>query len=194
MMPMKLENIEDNGISCKFTLKDADAYYANAIRRAAINHVKCFAIDTVTFYDNTSAIFDEYIAHRIGLIPIKTPLSGYSDEDEVIFTLDATGPKTVYSGELSSRDKDVEVSNDKIPIIKLAAEQKLRVDCKAVMGDGFRHSKFQPGIVTYECPDENTFNFYVETFGQMPPKEIINKAVGAIKDELKEIAKEVKKI
>ena len=194
MMPMKLEKIEDNGIYCKFTLKDAGAYCANAIRRAAINHVKCFAIDTVTFYDNTSAIFDEYIAHRIGLIPIKTPSSGYSDEDEVIFTLDATGPKTVYSGELSSRDKEVRVANDKIPIIKLAAEQKLRVDCKAVMGTGFRHSKFQPGIVTYDSPDENTFNFYVETFGQMPPKEIINKAVGAIKDELKEIAKEVKKI
>jgi DNA-directed RNA polymerase subunit D len=84
---MKIENLEENNKVYKFVLKDATNSYANAIRRASMNYVECFAIDTVTFYENSSAMFDEYIAHRIGLIPIKTPSSGYSSEDEVLFTL-----------------------------------------------------------------------------------------------------------
>jgi DNA-directed RNA polymerase subunit D len=191
---MKIESLEDNNKVYRFVLKDATSSYANALRRMAINHVKCFAIDTVTFYENSSAMFDEYIAHRIGLIPIKTPESGYSEEDEILFTLEAEGPKVVYSKELEGKDKEVKVANEYIPIIKLAAEQKLRIDCKAVMGTGAKHAKFQPGVVTYEQKEDDTFNFYVETFGQMPPKEIINKAFNAIKEELKEVEKEVKKI
>jgi DNA-directed RNA polymerase subunit D len=191
---MKIESLEDNNKVYKFVLKDSTNAYANALRRVATNHVKCFAIDTVTFYDNSSAIFDEYIAHRIGLIPIKTPSSGYSEEDEILFTLEAEGPKVVYSKELESKDKEVKIANENIPIIKLAAEQKIRIDCKAIMGTGSKHAKFQPGLITFEQKDENTFNFYVETFGQMSPKEIINKAFSAIKEELKEIEKEVKKI
>jgi DNA-directed RNA polymerase subunit D len=191
---MKLEGLEEKGNTFSFVLKDAKNSHANALRRVAMNHVKCFAIDNITFYENSSAMFDEYIAHRIGLIPIKTPSSGYAEEDEILFMLEAEGPKIVYSKELESKDKDVKVANDNIPIIKLAAEQKLRIDCKAVLGDGAKHSKFQPGIVTYDNPSDRTFNFYVETFGQMPPKEIINKALISIKDDLKEIEKEVKKI
>ena len=189
---MKIESLEENGNVYRFALKDATNSNANALRRAAINHVRCFAIDTVTFYENSSAMFDEYIAHRIGLVPIKTPSSGYSDE--VLFTLEAEGPKIIYSKELESRDKEVKVAIDNIPLIKLAQEQRLRIDCKAVMDTGYKHSKFQPGLITYDQIDDNTFNFYVETFGQMPPKEIINKAFSAIKDELKEVEKEVKKI
>lgn len=191
---MKIESLDEDNKAFRFVLKDATNSYANALRRAATNHVKCFAIDTITFYENSSAIFDEYIAHRIGLIPIRTPGTGYSDEDEILFTLEAEGPKTVYSKELEGKDKEVKVANDNIPIIKLAEGQKLRIDCKAIMGSGSKHAKFQPGLITYEQSDDNTFNFYVETFGQMPPKEIINKAFSAIKDELKDIGKEVKKI
>ncbi len=191
---MKIESLEENSKSYRFTLRDASNAQANALRRTCINYVKCFAIDTVTFYENSSAIFDEYIAHRMGLIPITTPASGYSDEDSILFTLEAEGPKTVYSRELEGKDKQVKVANDNIPIIKLAAEQRLRVDCKAIMGMGLSHAKFQPGLVTYDQIDENTFNFYVETFGQMPPKEIVNKAFAEIKEKIKEIEKEAKKI
>ncbi|MDE1871404.1 MAG: DNA-directed RNA polymerase subunit D [Candidatus Micrarchaeota archaeon] len=191
---MKIESLEDNNKVFRFALKGATNGYANALRRVATNHVKCFAIDTVTFYENSSAMFDEYVAHRIGLIPISTPSSGYSEDDAILFTLDAEGPKVVYSKELEGKDKEVKVANENIPIIKLASEQRLRIDCKAILGNGARHSKFQPGLITYDQEDESTFNFYVETFGQMPPKEIINKAFSAIKEELKEIEKEVKKI
>jgi DNA-directed RNA polymerase subunit D len=189
---MKIDVLESNENVLRFSLKDVSVGVANAIRRAAINSVKTFAIDRVTFYENTTAIFDEYIAHRIGLVPIKTPTKWYSDTDEILFTLDATGPKVIYSNEIESSDKDIKVANDAIPIMKLAEGQRLRLDCKAIVSTASKHSKFQPGLVTYD-QDKGTYNFYIESFGQMPPKEIINKAFEAIKEELKEIQKEAKK-
>src|SRR5271157_814585 len=189
---MKAEILESNDSIFRFVLKDTSNAFANTLRRMAISHVKCFAIDKVTFYENTSAIFDEYIAHRIGLVPIVTPTSGYSYTDEIMFTLDATGPKTVYSRDLESSDKEVCVKNGSIPLIKLAQDQRMRIEAKAVLGEGRKHAKFQPGIVTYEQV-ENAVNFYVETFGQMAPKQIIEKALEALGSELKELEKETKK-
>jgi DNA-directed RNA polymerase subunit D len=190
---MKIEIIEDNGKSMQFLLNDSTVSDANALRRTAINSVPTFAIDKTAFYENTSAMFDEYISHRIGLIPIHTPSKGYGDTDEILFTLEAEGPCTVYSGELKSSDKEVKVANDKIPIIKLAEGQRLRLDGKARLGTALWHAKFQPGIVTYDLKKEGSFEFYVESFGQMPPREIINKACEIIKEQAKQLAKEAKK-
>jgi DNA-directed RNA polymerase subunit D len=191
---MKIEKFDADGDRATFTLTGARSGIANAIRRAVNGSVACFAIDRITFYENTSAMFDEYIAHRIGLIPITTPSSGYNEKDEILFTLEATGPTTVYSKGLESADKDVEVANEKIPIIKLGPEQRLRIECKAVMGTGLKHSKFQPGFVAYEESGDDSFNFYVESFGQMGPAEMVNKGVAAIREELKEVEKGAKKL
>ncbi len=191
---MKIEKFEADGDNATFTLTGARSGVANALRRSINGNVPCFAIDKITFYENTSPMFDEYIAHRIGLIPIVTPTSGYNEKDEILFTLEATGPTTVYSKALESADKEVEVANDKIPIMKLGADQKLRIECKAIMGTGQKHSKFQPAFVTYEEAGEESFAFHLESFGQMSPAEIVNKAVAAIKEELKEVEKNAKKL
>ncbi|MCL5440294.1 MAG: DNA-directed RNA polymerase subunit D [Candidatus Marsarchaeota archaeon] len=190
---MKIEVKEEGQGMLRFSLEGTGTGPANALRRAAINSVSTFAIDKISFYENTSAMFDDYIAHRIGLVPLVTPSKGYGAEDEILFTLEAVGPKTVYSAELVSSDPAVKVANPNIPLIKLAEGQKIRAEGKAVLGKASRHSKFQPGIVSYDQEGES-FNFYVESFGQMPPKEIINKACEVIKDELKEIGKAVGKL
>ncbi|MCL5430577.1 MAG: DNA-directed RNA polymerase subunit D [Candidatus Marsarchaeota archaeon] len=193
---MKLEVIEDNGKIFRFNLKGVSPAYANALRRAAMVFVKTFAIDKITVYENTSAIFDEYIAHRIGLIPITTPPKGFKDDDVILFTLDVTGPKTVYSGELESKEREIKAANERIPIIKLAAEQHLRLEGKAVMGNAKTHAKFQPALISYnqDPKEKDSYEFIVESFGQMPAREIINKAFEVIKEELKEIQSETKKL
>ena len=191
---MKMEVKEESQNALRFSLAGVGTGCANALRRAAINSVSTFAIDRISFYENTSAMFDDYIAHRIGLVPITTPAKGYADDTEVLFTLEAVGPKTVYSGELVSSDPGVKVANQNIPLIKLAEGQKVRAEGKAVIGKGSRHSKFQPGIISYDLEADDSFNFYVETFGQMPPREIINKACEIIRDELKDIGKAVGKL
>ncbi len=191
---MKIEIVEENENSMRFSLSGATSSYANTLRRIATNSVKTFAIDRVTVYENGSAMFDEYIAHRIGLVPIHTPTKGYDEKDEVLFTLEAEGPKTVYSSDLACSDKEVRVANGQIPLIKLAEGQKVRLEGKAVMGTALRHAKFQPGLVTYDTNDNSTYAFYVESFGQMQPRAIINKAFEVIKDEIDDVEKAVKKL
>jgi DNA-directed RNA polymerase subunit D len=190
---MKISVIESTPSSLRFKLSGADSNMANALRRIVINTVQSFAIDKVTFYENSSPMFDEYIAHRIGLVPLVTPTKGYDEKDEIAFSLSAEGPTTVYSKELKSSDKSVKVANEKIPLIKLGEGQTLRLDAKAVMGAGNRSSKFQPGLITFKELSDTDFEFYIETFGQMPPTEILARALSIISDNVKEIHKELKK-
>ncbi len=188
---MKLVVLDNTQAGFRFRLEGVSASFANAIRRIAINSVPSFAIDSVTFYENSSAIFDEYIAHRIGLVPILTP-HGYDQKDEVLFNLECDGPVTVYSKDLVSNDNAVKVANEKIPLIKLSAGQKLRLDGKAVMNKASKSAKFQPGLVTYKLVDGGAFEFYVESFGQMPAAEIVTKTLDIITDNVKEVQKELK--
>lgn len=188
---MKIEIKEDSVNAFRFTISGIDAAVANAIRRVAISDIRAFAIDKVTFYENSSAMFDEYIAHRIGLVPIITPKS-VGEEDQVLFTLDSQGPKVVYSRELESRDKEIKVANGDIPVIKLDEGQRIRLDATAVPGKPSTHTKFQACLIKYNPLSEDSFEFDVESFGQMPPKQIINNALESIKKEIKSIEKEAK--
>jgi len=55
----------------RFVLSETDASIANAIRRIMIAEVPTLAIDLVEFADNSTVLDDEYIAHRMGLLPIR---------------------------------------------------------------------------------------------------------------------------
>lgn len=189
---MKVSVIENSPKIMRLDISGIGYGMANAIRRSAVVRVGCFAIDSVTFYENTSALFDEYLAHRLGLVPLITP-KDYDEKDEVVFSLEAEGPATVYSKELKSSDKNVKVANTEIPIIKLAEGQRLRVDGKAVVSTGNRSAKFQPGIVSYKTKNGKDFEFYFESFGQMPANEIMKRALDIISSGLKDVHKELKK-
>ncbi len=190
--PLEVKITEEGKDSIKLSIKGIGVELANALRRAAINSVETFAIDTVTFYENSSSMFDEYIAHRIGLVPIKTP-KGFHKDDKIMFGIESEGPKTVMSEELKSEDKDVGVVYGNIPIIKLDKGQRLRVECNAIMGNAKRHAKFQPGITSYD-QENSIFKFYIESFGQMPPKEIIKRACDTLIEEMKDVSKVSKKL
>ena len=58
----------------RFVVENIDVTIANTLRRIMISEVPCMAIELVKIINNTSCLNDEYIAHRLGLIPLrKTP-------------------------------------------------------------------------------------------------------------------------
>lgn len=124
----------------EFVLKDATVAFANAIRRMGMSQVPVFAIDSVTFYENNSAVFDEYIANRLGLIPLTSDGAHKADE-EVLLSLGAEGPRMVHSKELKSSTPKVKCVYDNIPIIKLGEDRGIRLEAKARMGTGAEHAK-----------------------------------------------------
>ncbi len=192
---------------------------ANAIRRSA-NHIPILAVDSLEISKNDSALYDEIIAHRVGLIPLaneklKLPAEcGCEKEDgctkcSIKLKLSASGPCTVYSDELMPKNSVVY----KMPIAILDKDQELEFVAIARMGLGIKHAKHSPGIIFYrysedlENEEDESFNklvekskkdgekelmMFIESWGQIPAKEIFTESVEMLNQEIKALVKEMK--
>jgi len=157
---VKIEVLEKDETNLRLIIRDVDVPLMNALRRIALAEVPSMAIDEVVMIENSAILQDEIIAHRLGLIPLKTDLDSYNLPEEcpcqsefgcnlcrVTLTLDAEakeGTRTVYSGELISENPNIAPVSDKVPITKLAKGQKLKLEAYARLGKGKNHAKWQP--------------------------------------------------
>lgn len=145
---------------------------ANAIRRS-VEEIPTLAIDDVEIFKNDSAIYDEFLAHRLGLIPVKTD-GKMGKSTEIDFKLKKSGPGIVYSGDIQGGAKIV---HDKIPITLLEKGQELEFVATAKMGTGIDHTKHVPGLCYYR--------YLVEVKSDPKTDKIIEGSKGAIKPEKK---------
>ncbi len=141
-----VEFIERDDRSARFVVRGLTPALANGIRRAMIADVPTFSIDTVRFVENTSVMFDEMIALRLGLIPLTTPLDDFEIGDSVTVALDVEGPETAYSGDIRSADDLVVPADENVPIIELKDGQRLEFEADAVLDRGKEHAKHQGGV------------------------------------------------
>ncbi|MFH1199640.1 MAG: DNA-directed RNA polymerase subunit D [Candidatus Micrarchaeota archaeon] len=210
---MQLEVLKDEGSRIQFHAKGASVALVNALRRAVLSDLECFAVDTVDFYENNSVMFNEYLANRIGMIPL-TWEESYADDAQVSLSLNAEGPGMVYSRDLRSSDEKIKPANENIPIIKLAADQKLRFEAFAVKGTAKTHAKFQCAMASYayypakgrmtdiKDADKDTgdgkpaeykegeFIFLVESYNNVPAREQLKRAAQLIEAKAEALSKE----
>jgi DNA-directed RNA polymerase subunit D len=125
------------------------------------------AIDEVVIIENSSVFHDEILAHRLGLIPLITDLDSYNLPEDcpcnsefgcnlcrTSLSLDietSFNIKTVYSGDLKPEDPDIVPISSKIPIVKLAPGQRIKLEAYARLGKGKKHAKWQSvSLCTYQ--------------------------------------------
>ncbi|ODV59448.1 DNA-directed RNA polymerase II core subunit RPB3 [Ascoidea rubescens DSM 1968] len=152
-----------------YVLEDVDLSLANSLRRVMMAEVPTLAIDLVEIEVNTSVLADEFIAHRLGLIPLESKdieqlaytrdctCDQYCPKCSVVLTLDVKCSenkfKDVYSIDLVSSDTNgLEIGRPVIRdaggkgvlICKLRQHQELKLTCIAKKGISKEHAKWSP--------------------------------------------------
>ncbi|KAK9474243.1 DNA-directed RNA polymerase [Dipodascopsis tothii] len=153
--------------SVDFVLAHVDLALANSLRRVMISEIPTIAIDLVEIEINTSVLADEFIAHRLGLIPLDSTnvdnlmytrdcdCDQYCDKCSVELTLEArctsNATMDVYTRDLivqHGAQVGVPLLHDAdgkgVLICKLRKHQELKLKCIAKKGIGKEHAKWGP--------------------------------------------------
>jgi DNA-directed RNA polymerase subunit D len=163
---VEIQILEKTDNFMRFIVRGVNVPFVNALRRIMLTEVPTMAIDEIVILENSSILNDEILAHRMGFIPLKTDLDSYNLPEDckcgselgcnlcrANLTLEAEATDktmTVYSGELKPENPDIAPVSDKIPIVKLAPEQRLNFEAYARLGKGKKHAKWQPvSMCTY---------------------------------------------
>jgi len=163
---VEVKVVDKNELSARLIIESVDAALMNSLRRIMLAEVPAMAIDEVVVIENSSMLHDEILAHRLGLVPLKTDLDSYNLPEEcscksemgcnlcrVSLTLDVEstqGVRTVYSGDLVPENPNIRPVSDRIPLAKLAPDQRLKIEAYARLGKGEKHAKWQPvSVCTY---------------------------------------------
>jgi DNA-directed RNA polymerase subunit D len=172
---VEIQILEKTDDFMRFIVRGVNAPFVNALRRIMLTEVPAMAIDEIVILENSSILNDEILAHRLGFIPLKTDLNSYSLPDECKcesefgcnlcrsnLTLDAESGDstlTVYSGDIKPENPDIVPVSNKIPIAKLAPEQRIKLEAYARLGKGRKHAKWQPvSMCTYVYLPEIQFD------------------------------------
>jgi len=181
---MKVKLRKNERFFTQVEFKDVNYSFVNSIRRSLVSMVPCLAIHEVDFhmgslgayvdeetgeekeYESISAMFNEIVAHRIGMLPIPTDektveafaesIGDDSKQPDIMYSLHKQGPCTVYSGDLEpvNGDASLVIPETSVPIVKLAEGQAILVYAKAKMGTAKQHAKWQTVVAPrfYQAP------------------------------------------
>jgi DNA-directed RNA polymerase subunit D len=161
---MKIKKLNEDKKTGKLSLliEGTDEVFANTIRRMIIEEVPVLAVEDVEIRENNSALYDEMLALRLGLTPIKTDYSSYNLPEEckcggagcaqcqLKIELKSDKPGVVYAKDAKSTDPKCTFVYPKMPFVKLIKDQKIDLTMTAVMGKGKVHTKWTPALVYYK--------------------------------------------
>jgi len=144
-----------DGRKAKLVISGIDNSLLNGIRRTLLSEMPKLAIDEVIFYENSSPLPNEVLAHRLAMLPVPTEPDLFVPRSQctcggagcpnctVIYTLSRDGPCTVYSGDLEAQRGEFSIADNKIPIVKLSEGQKLIFEAMASLDSAQKHVRHQ---------------------------------------------------
>lgn len=191
-------SIKTEGNKSVVEFKDTHNTIVNAFRRVILDEVPTFAIEDVEIVKNDSALYDETLAHRLGLVPLTTNLSDYNSKEdckcgsvgcalcEVKMSLSQSEAGYVYSGSIKSEDPAVKPAFDTIPVTKLLDGQEVEANVVAVLGVGRTHAKWAPAHAFLK-ENGNAVDLVIESFGQLSGKDIFNTSVDVLIGKIEEL-------
>ncbi|WP_456481484.1 DNA-directed RNA polymerase subunit D [Methanopyrus sp.] len=140
-----------------FIIEDTSAEFVNTIRRALYTLVPTLRIEEVIIYENDTPMYDEMLAHRLGLIPLRVDdidqfelpdlcdCGGKGCEKcQVRAELEVEGPAKVYARDLEFDHPDVKPAFPDMLITQVGEDQRIRLEAIAVPGLGLEHAKWKP--------------------------------------------------
>ncbi len=161
---MNMEKLFEDGNVLALHITGVLPAYINTLRRYMASRVPTMAIDSVEFKSNNSILYDEMVAHRLGLLPLTTDLETYrlpkeewiepTGDPRVEVQLSLKVPKVksetvVRAKDLSTKDKKIVPVYPDMPIVKLMEGQDIELVATARLGIGEGHAKWSPGHVWY---------------------------------------------
>ncbi|MFA5142429.1 MAG: DNA-directed RNA polymerase subunit D [Candidatus Woesearchaeota archaeon] len=159
---MKVDILSKDKEKFTFMLSGVKPAFANGLRRAMVDEVPAMAIEDVEIKKNSSALYDEILAHRLGLVVLETDLKSYELPSkckckgegcarcQLQLTLKVKGPGVVYAEDMKSKDPKVVPAQPKAIITKLLKGQEVELIATAVLGKGKVHTKWSPCSATYK--------------------------------------------
>lgn len=161
-MEIKMLDKDKKSGRASFALLNSNPSFANALRRNMMDSVPTMAIEDVEFRKNNSILYDEIIAHRLGLLPLTTDLKSYTLSSKckckgegcarcsVKMTLKSKSVGYVYASEIKSKDSKIKPICPKTPIVKLLKGQEIEIEATAKLGTGREHAKWAPCLAYYK--------------------------------------------
>merc|ERR1711907_342704 len=181
--------VTDNN-NCSFTLNNVDKSLVNALRRTIMSDIPTFKFRTepyekndVKIIKNTSALHNEFLTHRIGMLPVYIEDPDSFDPSRYIFRINkkndtetivdvTTGDIKVFYLDELQEEKEIdsskffkpnEITNEYIIITKLKPDQfgndngeELILEAKLSIGTGKENAGYSPvsKVVFYNSVDE----------------------------------------
>ncbi len=161
-MDIKMLGKDKKSGRISFLVTGSTPSFMNALRRNMTDSVPVMAIEDVEFKKNNSVLYDEIIAHRLGLLPLTTDLKSYTLQNSckckgegcarctVKMTMVSKGAGYFYASEIKSKDPKVKPVFPKTPIVKLLKGQEVEIEATARLGTGREHAKWSPCLAYYK--------------------------------------------
>ena len=122
-----------------------DVSLANAIRRS-VSDIPILAIDECDIYKNDSVLYDEVVAHRLGLVSLKNQKMKKGESVEMKMKAKGKGEGVEIMANLLGDS----VVYPETPIVLLGEGQEIELVARAKAGTGNEHAKFMPGVIFYK--------------------------------------------